>query len=94
MKISLQKLLVIRQRDFNVLNRAFSEGLGERYMDPEYSLTREDAKKVAVVIERLADDADKDEGMFPLTPDQKWQAITEVNQAAEAFRSLLADFDL
>lgn len=94
MKLSIEKLLMIRQRDFNVLNRAFSEGLGERYMDPDYSLTIEDARKVAASIERQADDADKNDGMFPLSPEQQMQRVAEVNYAAEAFRSLLVDFGL
>lgn len=94
MKLSIQKLLLIRQRDFNVLNRAFSEGLGDRYTDQDYSLTREDAIKVAASIDRQADTAEKNDGFFPMSPDQQMQCIAEINQAAEAFRSLLVDFGL
>lgn len=94
MQISIEKLLIIRQRDFNVLNRAFSEGIGEKYMDASYSLTIEDAHKVAASIESQAEDAEKNDGMFPLDAEQQMKLISEVNRAAEAFRGLLVDFGL
>lgn len=92
MKLSIRQVLLIRQRDFRVLNEAFSVALGEQYSDPDYELTPEDAKKAALQIERIEEAASKDGGLFPLDQDQKWEAIKEANLAAEALRDLCYNF--
>ena len=89
MKISISQLLAIRQRDYNVLNRAFSAGLGESYSNPDYALTQEGAKAVAAEIEKICIESEQDSELFPLTADQKMQNIRDANNAAEAFRDLV-----
>lgn len=95
MKISLYQLLLIRQRDFNILNRAFAEALGEHYGDADYTLTVDDAKLVGERIEAQMAEAEKLDifGVAP-TPDEVFARQREINVAADAFRSLLADFGL
>lgn len=89
MNLSIQQILVIRQRNFNVLNRAFSESIGENYMSPDYSLTKDDANKVFSAIDRIEQEARQDNDIFPRTIDQKWADVREANEAAEAFRDLV-----
>lgn len=88
MKISIEQLLVVRQRDFLILNRAFSEALGDNYRNPDYVLTRQDASGVFESIERQAAEVENDNEFFPRTAEQKMVDAREVNQAAEAFRDL------
>lgn len=88
MKLSIEQILIIRQRDFNALNRAFSVALGEKYKDPEYSLTQEDARKVAQELEKI--ERESSQGL--LSPDQQWEYVQEANFAAEAFRDLYYNF--
>lgn len=96
MKLSLQNLLVIRQRDFSVLNRAFAEVLGQHYTDPDYSMTIEDAKMIGVRIEAQLAEVDAPDFLSgrAKTPDEIFAAQKEINSAADAFRSLLADFGI
>lgn len=89
MKLSIEQLLIVRQRNFAVLNRAFSVVLGEKYRSESYELTAEDAKLVAAEVEKAANEAEQDSDLFPLTADQKWANIREANEAAEAFRDLI-----
>lgn len=89
MNLSIQQIIEIRQRNFNVLNRAFSESIGENYTSPDYSLTKDDANKVFAAIGRIEQEASQDSDIFPRTADQKWTDIREANEAAEAFRDLV-----
>jgi hypothetical protein len=89
MKLSIQDLLAIRQRNFSALNRAFAIGLGDSYSDADYSLDADGAKKVAEEIEKIANEAEQDSDFFPLTAEQKMANVREANDAAEAFRDLV-----
>lgn len=90
MKISVEQLLVIRQRDFNALNRAFSVGLGGNYKNPEYTPTRDDLKKVAMEIEKIVQESETTTGFFgnKLSGDEQMDNIREANTAAMAFQDL------
>lgn len=91
MNLSIAQVLTIRQRDYRVLNQAFSVALGYNYSSKTYALTSDDARKVAAEIEKMAGESENFNGYLQLSDDQKWRNIKDVNQAAEAFRDLMAN---